>query len=130
MKFLHKAKDGGIKSNVTGYWLIESKKFFSIVLLRFDEGSREAFHTHAFNAISWVIKGEMHEHTIHGEIVKLTPSVLPIYTSRKRFHKVYGIAKSTWALSFRGPWVDTWKEFLPNFNKYITLTHGRKILTK
>lgn len=130
MKILHKAKDGGLESNVTGYWLIESKKFFSVVLLRFDEGSREAFHTHAFNAISWVIKGEMHEHTIDGEIIKLKPSLLPIYTSRKRFHKVYGIAKSTWALSLRGPWVDTWKEFLPNLNKYITLTHGRKIITK
>ena len=62
MKFLFKAKDGGPESKVTGYWLIESKRWFSIALLRFDEGSREAFHTHAFNAISWVLWGELLEY--------------------------------------------------------------------
>ena len=61
MKLFHKAKDGGPASTVTGYWLIESKRFFSIVLLRFDGPSREAFHTHAFNSISWVVKGVLLE---------------------------------------------------------------------
>ena len=42
MKILNIAKDGGPESNVTGYWLVESKRFFSIVLLKFDKGSREA----------------------------------------------------------------------------------------
>lgn len=61
MKFLFKSKDGGPDSNVVGYWLVESKKLFSIVLLCFNKGSREAFHNHAFNAISWVISGRLDE---------------------------------------------------------------------
>ena len=128
MKLFHHAKDGGNESNVDGYWLIEAKGLFSIVLLQFRAGSREAFHTHAFNAVSWIIYGKMVEYTVDGEIVELTPSILPIYTPRDRFHKVFGVANNTWALSFRGPWVNTWREYLPKLNKYITLTHGRKVI--
>lgn len=53
MKLLFKRKDGGQQSTVTGYWLIEWKNVFSIVLLKFEKGTREAYHTHAFNAFSW-----------------------------------------------------------------------------
>ena len=131
MKLFHKAKDGGNESNVTGYWLIESKRFFSIVLLCFNKGSREAFHSHAFNALSWIIKGELEEHVKQGgvySIVKILPSFIPIFTSRERMHKVYGVADKTWALSFRGPWTNTWKEYLPKEQKEITLTNGRVII--
>lgn len=128
MKFFFKGKDGGPDSNVTGYWLFESKRFGSIVLLRFDEGSREAFHTHAFNAVSWVLKGRLTEFVLkenwRGSALK--PSLKPIYTPRERFHKVYGVAKHTWVLSFRGPWVKRWKEYLPKENREVILTNGRK----
>lgn len=40
-------------------------------------------------------------------------------------HKVISLG-DTWVLSFRGPWVDLWHEYLPKLNKRITLTHGRK----
>lgn len=128
MKLLNKAKDGGPDSNVTGYWLIEWKSGFSVVLLKFSKGSREAFHTHAFNALSWVIKGEMHEHSLlPKETTVLKPSFLPIFTPKKRLHKVYGIAETTWALSFRGPWSDYWFEYFYT-GKLTALTHGRKVV--
>jgi hypothetical protein len=127
MKILFKGKDGGKDSFVTGYWLIESKMLGSIVLLCFDKGSHEAFHTHAFNAISWVLTGELREVIKDGlETNSLTPSFKPVYTSRERFHRVFGIADKTWAISFRGPWKNTWKEYLPISQKDIILTHGRK----
>jgi hypothetical protein len=131
MKFFFKSKDGGPDSNVTGYWLFESKRFGSIVLLRFDRGSREAFHNHAFNAVSWVLKGylveEVKENSILGiNLYNLLPSFKPLYTARDRMHKVYGIARRTWVLSFRGPWNKTWKEYLPKEGREITLTNGRK----
>lgn len=127
MKLFFKGKDGGQESNVTGYWLFESKRFGSVVLLRFDEGSREAFHNHAFNAISWVLKGELYEELVNTfEGHSLKPSAKPVFTSRDRFHRVYGMAKRTWVLSFRGPWTKTWKEYLPKEDREITLTNGRK----
>lgn len=127
MKWFYKGKDGGPDSNVTGYWLFESKRFGSIVLLRFDEGSREAFRSHAFNAWSWVLKGRLLE-MVRNERPhnNLAPSWRPYFTGRDRFHKVRGMAKRTWVLSFRGPWVKTWKERLPKENREITLTNGRK----
>lgn len=41
MKLFKKMKDGGKESTVTGYWLIECKSLFSIVLLKFEGDSRE-----------------------------------------------------------------------------------------
>ena len=51
--------DGGKDSGVTGYFLIEWKWLFSIAILKFEEGSREAYHSHAFNAYTWWISGKV-----------------------------------------------------------------------
>lgn len=132
MKIFHKAKDGGPESNVTGYWLIECKSLFSIVLLKFSKGSREAFHNHAFHAFSWILSGELEETYYDSDLCvrteRLRPSIFPFITKRKRLHKVYGIAKSTWALSFRGPWNKTWQEYFDKTDTTVTLTNGRKIV--
>lgn len=131
MKLFAIRKDGGPDSNVTGYWLIEWKRLFSIALLRFSKGSREAYHSHAFNSISWVLKGALVEIRKTGDnsstITGFTPSFTPIITTRDNLHKVYGMAPATWVVTFRGPWVNYWKEKFPD-GKEVTLTHGRKIV--
>lgn len=128
MKWLFKGKDGGEESKVYGYWLFESKRFGSIVLLNFKQGSREAYHTHAFNSISWILYGRIREDFHNAYIFSniYGVSLIPIITTRSTFHKVSGLTKNTWILSFRGGWVDKWLEYLPAINKVITLTHGRK----
>jgi hypothetical protein len=128
MKLFKTMKDGGPLSRVWGYFLIEWKRVFSIALLRFEDGSREAFHTHAFNAVSWVLKGRLMEVTRHCVGLQYTfykPSWRPIFTPRERMHKVKSIG-TTWVLTFRGPWVDQWKEWLPEEQQELTLTHGRR----
>lgn len=130
MKFFTKRTDGGPDSNVMGYWLIEWKSLFSIALLRFSKGSREAFHSHAFNSISWVLKGVLFEQRVLNEGLKgsyFIPSLRPVITTRDNLHKVFGVADATWVLTFRGPWSKTWKERFPD-GKEITLTDGRKVL--
>lgn len=128
MKFLSWGKDGGPESPVDGFYIVEIKPLFSIVLLKFNVGVREAFHSHAFNAITLWWKGWVSEeiqisrsHTLQrcwlaGDIK---------YTSRKHMHRIEALSPA-YALSFRGPWVDTWQEFKDG--KYITLTHGRKVV--
>ena len=130
MKLFFKSKDGGKDSNVTGWWLIESKKLFSIVLLCFDKGSREAYHNHAFNSWSWILWGKLLEHVKDKYFYSqyICPSILPLYMPRERMHKVEGISNKTWVISFRGPWTTTWKEYFTDTNKEITLTNGRKIV--
>lgn len=122
----YKKYDGGIESGVVGYFLFEWKAVCSIGLLRFSEGSRENYHSHAFNAITWWLSGRVTEDTWNGLMVSFSPSFRPKITTRKKVHKVFA-HKKTWALTFRGPWADTWFEINKN-NQKIRLTHGRKIV--
>ena len=117
--------DGGKDSGVTAFFLIEWKILFSIAILHFKKGTREAYHNHAFNALTWWIKGNVTEIKIEGQEKDFKPSLKPKYTSRSNFHKVKA-HQDTFAITFRGPWNNTWKEYRKD--KYVTLTHGRLIL--
>lgn len=129
MKLFKKGFDGGEKSGVVGYWLIEIKSLFSIVLLKFNKGSREAYHNHAFNAYSWFLSGEVEEQRFNTETKTVTkqtfkPSFKPKYTPRENLHRVQSKGV-TWCLSIRGPWSSTWNEYSPRTKELITLSSGR-----
>jgi hypothetical protein len=115
-------KDGGPESKVWGHFF-EIKKLFSVVLLRFENGSREAYHSHAFNSLSLVIgPGFLEEKFLDGE-TKIHKAGDLVKTQRHDFHKVTSHGR-TWVLTFRGPWNDTWQEFTDE-RGFITLSHGR-----
>lgn len=126
MKFMYVGKDGGPESTVWGFWPIEIKSLFSVALLCFEEGSREVYHSHAFNSVSWVLSGQLEEH-IPGpdcsNCITYRPSILPVLTGRSRMHKVSSQGRS-WVLTFRGPWNNYWWEMLPTGRK-LRLSHGR-----
>lgn len=132
MRFLEQHSDGGEKSPVMGYWLIELKDWFSIVLLKFNPGTRENFHSHAFNAYTWFISGSVTEECLNLENKTTTfnewyPSIFPKFTPKNNIHKVSTNNDiPTWALSFRGPWDKTWIEYNQENDEIIELTHGRK----
>lgn len=122
MKFI--GKDGGPESHVHG-WFFEIKHLFTVALLRFEQGSREAFHSHAFNSVSFVLKGALIEQHLHGQFVDThTPGLVPVVTRRSTFHKVTSYGR-TWVLTFRGPWARTWQEYIPATDEVVTLTNGR-----
>ena len=124
-RFFYVKNDGGAESGVTGYMLIEWKILFSIGILHFKEGSREAYHNHAFNAISWWLKGSVTEVQTSGEKKDFGPSLKPKITGRDCFHKVVSHC-DTYLITFRGPWQDTWQE--SRKGQKVTLTHGRKVV--
>ena len=132
-RFFYTKPDGGKNSGVTGYFLIEWKVLFSIGILHFKKGTREAYHNHAFNALTWWLKGEVTEEKkpiydfLKPDTKDFSSSLIPKYTSRNNFHKVIA-HKDTWAITFRGPWKDTWNEYRKD--EYITLTHGRRIVNE
>ncbi len=120
IKLFKKSHDGGPNSGVTGYWLIEWKLGFSIVILRFSKGSREAFHTHAFNALTWWAKGSVEEHFADGSTPKTwKPSLKPKFTPKSCYHKIIG-KEVSWAFCIRGPWEKTWKEKRKNGEFFLT----------
>jgi hypothetical protein len=120
------AKDGGPQSTVDGWWLTEIKSLFSAVLLRFADGSRDAYHSHAFDSVNWVLRGRVVEHHLDGRTQVHESSLYPVVTSRSTLHKVVSEG-TTWVLSLRGPWARTWYEYVDG--KLITMTHGRKVVT-
>lgn len=133
MKLFYVGKDGGPESTVWGFWPIEIKKLFSVALLCFENGSREAFHTHAFNSISWVLTGRLIEHVKDGSTDQLieyfldySPSWKPVFTKRNRLHKVSSEGRS-WVLTFRGPWGKHWWEYWPKQGKFVLFSNGRRI---
>src|SRR4051812_33412363 len=128
VRLFSKSKDGGPQSRVTGYWLIEWKSVLSIALLRFDDGTREAYHSHAFDAVSWILgPGWLREQHVDGRVKQLHAGWRPVVTLRDTFHKVRSYGR-TWAITFRGPWTDTWKERHRD-GQYVVLTHGRQVVS-
>ena len=125
--FFINRKDGGEESHVRGYFLVELRSLFSIAVLHFADGSRDAYHSHAFNCISWVLKGRLEENMIDGVVRAYRPGLQPIITKRTDFHKVVSTG-DTWVLTFRGPWVNTWREYLPKADKFLVLAQGRKVV--
>lgn len=128
MKFLETTKDGGAESTVWAHWLIEIKSLFSIALLRFEDGTRDAYHSHAFDCVSWVLSGRLLEVHRDGRVQWHTSSLRPVITRRSTYHRVASIGR-TWVLTFRGPRSKTWREATPDGQGGYaerTLTHGRK----
>ena len=124
MRFMEKAKDGGPDSPVEAYFLFEIKRVASIAILKFNTGSRENYHTHAFHALSWFLKGHMYE-VKEGKLSLYKRSILPKITRRQDLHKVVAL-ETSWCFTIRGPWINRWKERTPQ-GHYINLTHGRKV---
>lgn len=127
MKILKRSKDGGPDSLVDAFFLVESKRLGSIALLRFNVGGREAFHTHAFNAFTWFLWGELLEQDIDGSFRSYTRSVVPKITLRSKNHRVRAY-KTSWCFTIRGPWSRTWTE--DTDTEHTVLTHGRNVIER
>ena len=129
MKFFSFGTDGGEKSGVTGFWFFEIKSLFSVALLKFKKGSRENYHSHAFNAYSWFISGKVEEQHLGKPAMIWEPSLRPKYTPMTTFHRVNAL-EETWVFTIRGPWSKSWYEYDPNDSQYIELSNGRNIIDK
>ena len=125
MKFFTKSKDGGPESPVDAYFLFEIKSLCTVALLRFNPGSREALHTHAFNALTWFISGSLVEQDADGSHHIYRRKWLPKLTRRTKNHRVIA-DRTSWCFTIRGPWSSTWTE--DTETHHTVLTHGRKIV--
>jgi hypothetical protein len=129
MKCFKKMKDGGPTSPVNGYFLFEIKNLCSIALLKFNKGGREAFHTHAFTALTWFLCGNLVEEDIDGSTYTYSRSILPKLTKKDKNHRVKALEDS-WCFTIRGPWSKYWTEDNKTTNKKTTFTHGRVVVNE
>lgn len=127
MKFMQWAKDGGPSSPVDGFFLLEIKQLFSVALLRFSEGRREAFHSHAFNAFTWFLSGDMEEEDIDGTLLPYKRRIIPKFTPKEKLHRVKA-RETSWCLTIRGPWSNYWQEYEEDTDTSTLFTWGRKVI--
>lgn len=127
MKLFKRSKDGGPESPVDAFFIVEIKSLFSVALLRFNKGGREAYHTHAFNAWTWFIGGDLVEEDINGEFHIYKRNILPKITRRTKNHRVHANTTS-WCFTVRGPWAATWTE--DDETHHTVLTHGRRVVER
>ena len=127
MRLFQKSKDGGPKSPVDAYFLCEFKGLFSVALLKFNKGKREQYHTHAFNALTWFIKGGLVEQKFEGGLYNYERSLLPKFTPRENNHRLINY-KDSWCITLRGPWKKHWTETDESCKVHTTFTHSRQIV--
>ena len=129
IKLFTKAKDGGPNSPVDAYFLIEWKGLFSVALLKFNKGKREEYHTHAFDALTWFLKGDLVEERLIGIgvlVKQYKRSFIPKVTTKANLHRVKA-NEDSWCLTLRGPWSKYWTEYDEVSKVATLLSTGRKI---
>lgn len=126
--FMKKRKDGGPRSPVDAYFLIEIKGLFTIALLKFNKGGRESYHTHAFNALTWFLSGALVEQNFEGPLYTYKKSLIPKLTRKSKNHRVLA-TKDSWCLTIRGRWDSTWTEHDTTGQIITTFTDKRKIVS-
>lgn len=127
MRLLGKHKDGGPASPVDAYFLFEVKSIGSIAFLKFNKGSRKEFHTHAFNAFTWFLSGNLSEEDFDGSTYQYSRSIIPKVTKKNKNHKVHAL-KDSWCFTIRGPWESTWTEDNKETKTKTTFTNHRKVV--
>lgn len=110
--FKKKRIDLGDQS-VTEWTLLEYKKWFSLKLFHFHKstGLQDRFHTHAFGAVSILLKGDYTEEILEdSEIIKRQRSDNRFtYIPRDTYHRITR-SSGCWTVLITGPWSGSFKE--------------------
>lgn len=115
--------------HIIAYTLFEHKRLFSIILYNWKTIKQNRFHSHAFGAIAFLLRGSYTEERIlNGKVVVnqvnsiLKPRVLP----RNYIHRIMQAEPKTWTIIFVGPWIKYWYEYFHDSHKWVKYTWGRK----
>jgi hypothetical protein len=111
--FLKKKRIDLGEQSITELTLLEYKKWFSIKLFNFHKsgGVQDRFHTHAFNAYSFLLKGDYTEEVLEdNKIIKcLRSRSKALFIPKDSYHRITR-SKGCVTLLVTGPWGETFKE--------------------
>lgn len=121
--------------NVTELTILEYKKLFSIKLFKFHKtnGKQDRFHTHAFNAYSFLLKGNYIEEVLEGNVIKKLPRNRSrlLFIPKDSFHRITKGTDCT-TLLITGPWGKAFKGLTytgRGMYKETECGEGRKVLS-
>lgn len=126
--------------NIKRFTIIEIKYLFGIIVNIFNTVDQDRFHSHAFHAWSWMIRGYYHEHVLkkqddpryfHPHFPGVSVDFKKIERSRfipkNYIHKITRSSPNAISITFEGPWGPTWDEFFDN-GRIKHYSWGRKVL--
>ncbi len=126
-KILHYDKTALGIGQIQRFTLFELKNIGGIIINLFNTQTQDRYHSHAFAAWSWMIKG------FYFEDVWLNGKATTKRISKSRFipkdytHKITYSAPNTISITFEGPWDYQWAEYFDDGRVKI-YTWGRKVL--
>lgn len=119
--------------HIMAYTIFEHKYLFSIVVYHWKTIKQNRFHSHAFPAVAFLLKGGYDEEVYTPNGVKqkkvdqwLKPRVLP----RNYTHRILQAEPKTWTIVFTGPWIKYWYEYFEDTQTWVKYSWGRKVLSK
>lgn len=119
--------------SVTQYIIFENKYLFSLIFYRWDTIDQVRFHTHAFPAIAFLLKGWYWEKVLFNGIEMtnfVNVPLVPRYLPRNYTHAIGNAKPGSLTMVIAGPWQKYWWEFFPDTKKWVQYTWGRKVVDK
>lgn len=122
------------EGSVTQYTLFECKELCSVIFYRWNTVDQVRFHTHAFPAYAFLLRGFYHEKVItdKGNVVKKIVNQLfkPRFLARDYCHSIGYAKPNTVTMVLVGRWSKQWKEYFPDTKTWVTYEWGRKKVKK
>jgi hypothetical protein len=94
------------------WYVIPRNKYFNVYLHKIisDDDDR-AFHDHPWYSLSFLLKGELVEHSFKG--VRFIPRFSPVFRTAKFAHRLQVTNKPVWTLFITGPRFREWGFYCP-----------------
>lgn len=119
--------------HINAYTIFEHKKLFSIIIYHWKTIRQNRFHSHAFAALAFLLKGSYtEERIVNGKVEKnvIKDILKPRYLPRNYTHRILEAKPKTWTIVFTGPWIKHWYEYFQDTKTWIKYAWGRKVIAK
>lgn len=127
-KLLHRDDTSLGVGNISRFTIIEIKYLFGIIINTFNTTSQDRYHSHAFHAWSWMLKGGYFEDVIKdGKVIRNVAIWKSRWIPRNHIHRIGYSLPGSMSVTFEGPWESTWQEYFTD-GRMKTYTWGRKVL--
>jgi len=121
------------EGHVVAFTLFEWKYLFSIIIYQWKTIKQNRFHSHAFPAWAFLLRGQYEEEVYTDKGIEkrvVNQWMKPRWLPRNYTHRILQAAPKTWTIIFVGPWHDFWYEWFEEENVWVKYTWGRKVVEK
>lgn len=118
---------------IIAYTLFEWKYLFSIIIYHWKTIKQNRFHSHAFPAYAFLLKGKYVEEVYKKGIIKqktVNQWLKPRWLPRNYTHRILKADPGTYTIIFTGRWIKYWYEYFDDSNTWAKYNWGRKVVEK